>query len=76
MFVKFENRFSSTDTFKMAADQRKMAHANFCKCRNFVNNSRNCTKFESPGELGFPFDLSCFDLGVTSRDLSMTLTFF
>ena len=27
----FENRFGSTDTFKMAADQRKMAGAIFFK---------------------------------------------
>ena len=64
-----------TDTFKMAADQRKMASAIFSKCRNFVNNSRNCTKFDVHGELGCPFEFSYFDLGVTSRDLSMTLTF-
>ena len=59
----------------MAADQRKMARANL-KCRNFVNNSRNCNKFKAQGELGCPFGLSYFDLGVTSRDLSMTLNFF
>ena len=70
--AKFENRFGMTETFKMEADQRKMAHANFCKCLNFVNNSRNCTKFEPHGELGFPFDFSCCDLGMP---LAFTLGF-
>ena len=28
----------------------------FSKCRNFVNNSRNCTKFEAQGDHGCPFD--------------------
>ena len=48
----------------------------FSKCYDFVNNTRNCTKFEAQGELGCPFDFSYFDRGVTSRDLSMTVTFF
>ena len=60
----------------MAADQRKWGVPISFKCRNFVNNSWNCTKFEALGELGCPSDLSYFDLGVTSRDLSMTLTVF
>ena len=30
-------------------------------------------QFGAQGDLGRPFDLSTFDLGVTSRDLSMTL---
>ena len=61
----------------MAADQRKMAHTNFFKMPyDFVNNSRDCTKFEAQvGGLGCPFDFSYFDLGVKSDDLSMTLTF-
>ena len=51
----FENRYGSTDTFKMAADQRKITF--FSKCRNFVNISRNCTKFEAQGDHGeCPFD--------------------
>ena len=54
----FENRYGSTDTFKMAADQRKMTCAFFPKCRNFVNNSRNCTRFEALGGMGAP---SIFD---------------
>ena len=32
--------------------------------------------FGAQGNLGRPFDSSTFDLGVTSRDLSMTLTVF
>ena len=58
--------------------KEKWRVAIFSKCRDFVNNSRDSTKFEAQGELGCPFDLSLvtFDLGVTSRDLSMTLTFF
>ena len=28
----------------------------FSKCHNFVNNSRNCTKFEAHGDLGCSFD--------------------
>ena len=35
----------------------------FSKCHNFVNNSRNCTKFEAPGELGGPFDFSFLKFG-------------
>ena len=35
---------------------------------------RNCTIFGAQRDLGRPFDFSTFDLGVTSRDLSMTLT--
>ena len=38
--------------------------------------SRNCTIFGAQGDLGRPFDFSTFDLGLTSRDLSMTLTVF
>ena len=38
------------------------------------NNGRYCTIFGAQGDLGRPFDFSTFDLGVTSRDLSMTLT--
>ena len=73
--IEFKNRFGSTDTFKMVADQRKMAVPIFSKCCNFVYNSRNCTKFEAQGELGGSFDLSYFDLGVTSRDLKMCVFF-
>ena len=43
------------------------------KCRTSGNNSQNCTIFGAHGGLGCPFDCSHFDLGVTSRDLSMTL---
>ena len=68
----FEYRFGSTDTFKMAADQRKIACGIFSKCRNSGNNSRNCTIFGAPEDLGCPFDFSYFDLGVMSRDLAMT----
>ena len=50
-----------------------MACAIFSKCRNSGNNGRNCTIFGAQGDLGRPFDFSTFDLGVTSRDLSMTL---
>ena len=46
----------------------------FSKCRNSGNNGRNCTIFGAQGDLGRPFDFSTFDLGVTSRDLSMPLT--
>ena len=37
-----------------------------------------CSCYVSPiqGDLGRPFDFSTFDLGVTSRDLSMTLPVF
>ena len=72
----FENRYGSTDTFKMAADQRKMTCAIFSKCRNFVNNSRNCAKYEAQGDHGCPFDCCYFDLGVTSHDLFVTFTVF
>ena len=46
----------------------------FSKCCNSGNNGWNCTIFGAQGDLGRPFDFSTFDLGVTSRDLSMTLT--
>ena len=72
----FENRYGSTDTFKMAADQRKMTCAIFFKMRYFVNISRNCTKFEAQGGHGCPFDFSYFDLGVTSHDIFVTFTVF
>ena len=58
----------------MAADQRQKGVPFSSKCRNFVNNSRNCTKFEAQGNLGCFFDFSYFDLDVTTRDLSLTLT--
>ena len=48
----------------------------FSKCHNSGNNGRNCTIFGAQGDLGRPFDFSRFDLGVTSRDLSMTLPVF
>ena len=35
-------------------------------------NSRNCTIFGAEEDLGCPFNFAYFDLGVTSRDLSMT----
>ena len=70
--VKFENRFGSTDTFKMAVDQRKMACAIFPKCRNSGNNSWNCTILGAEEDLGCIFNVAYFDLGETSRDLSMT----
>ena len=60
----------------MAADQRNMSRAIFSKCRNSGSNGRNCTIFGAQGDLQCPFDSSYFDLGVTSRDLSMTLTVF
>ena len=44
----------------------------FSKFRYSGNNSRNCTIFGAQEELGDPFNVSYFDLGVTSRDLSMT----
>ena len=65
-----------TNTFKMVADQRKWGVPIYSKCCNFVNNSWNCTKFEAQGDRLCPSDLAYFDLGVTSRDLSMTLTVF
>ena len=46
----------------------------FSKCRN-SGNRRNCTIFGTQEDLGGPFDSPYVDLGVTSRDLSMTLTF-
>ena len=46
--------------------------ADLKKCGNSGNNGRNCTIFGAQGDLGRPFDFSTFDLGVTSRDLSMT----
>ena len=48
----------------------------FSKCPNSGNNGRNCTIFGAQGDLGRPYDFYTFDLGVTSRDLSMTLTVF
>ena len=48
----------------------------FSKCRNSGNNGRNCTIFGAQGDLGCPFNSPYFDLGVTSRDLYMTLTVF
>ena len=71
---KFENQFGRTSTFKMAADLKKNGRVPFfSKCRNSGNNGRNCTIFNAQGDLGGPFDFSRFGLGVTSRDLSMTL---
>ena len=58
----------------MVADQRKMAHTFLKKCCNSGNNSQNCTVSGAQEYLGGPFDLLYFELGVTSRDLSMTLT--
>ena len=63
--VKFEKRFGSTDTFKMAC-------AIFPKCRNSGNNSWNCTILGTEEDLGCLFNFAYFDLGETSRDLSMT----
>ena len=60
----------------MAANLQKMACAIFSKCRNSRNNGQNCTIFGAQGDLGRPVDFSTFDFGVTSRDLSMTLTVF
>ena len=57
----------------MAADLKKWRVPFFSKCRNSGNNRRNCTIFGAQGDLGPPFDFSTFDLGVTSRDLPMTL---
>ena len=57
----------------MAADLKKWRVPFFPKCRNSGNNGRNCTIFGAQGDLGRPFGFSTFDLGVTSRDLSMTL---
>ena len=57
----------------MAADLKKWRVPFFSKCRNSGNNGRNCTIFGAQGDLGRPFDFSRFGLGVTSRDLSMTL---
>ena len=52
--------------------KEKMACVIFSKyC---INNSRNCTIFSAQEDLGCPFDLLYFDLGVTSCDLSMTFT--
>ena len=45
------------------------------KSSNFVNNSRNCTKFEALGDL-IDAPLIWHNLGPTSRDLSMTVTIF
>ena len=60
----------------MAADLKKWRVPFFSKCRNPGNNGRNYTIFGAQGDYGRPFDFSTFDLGVTSRDLSMTLTVF
>ena len=65
-----------SDTFKVAVDQRKMARQFLSKCRNSGNNGRNCTIFGAHGDLRCPFDLSYVDLCMTSRDLSVILTFF
>ena len=83
--ARLSSKTGSTDTFKMAADQRKMVCTFFFQ--NFINNSLNCTIFGAQEDLGCPFNLSyfdqrhyillllillytlCFDLGVTSRDL-------
>ena len=49
----------------------------FSKCRNFVNNSRNCTKFEVQGDHGCPFDSWYLNLDVTKHhDLFVTFTIF
>ena len=58
----------------MAVDLKKWRVPFFSTCRNSGNNGRNCTIFGTQGDIGRPFDFSTFDLGVTSRDLSMTLT--
>ena len=60
----------------MAADLKKWRVPFFSKCRNSGNNGWNCTIFGAQGDLGRRFDFSTFDLGATSRDLSMTLTVF
>ena len=60
----FENWFGLTDTFKMSANQRKMACTIFLKCCNSGNNSRNCTIFGAQENLGCSFDFLCFDRGV------------
>ena len=58
----------------MAVDLKKWRVPFFSKCRNSGNNGQNCTIFGAQGDLGGAFDFSTVDLGVTSRDLSMTLT--
>ena len=58
----------------MAAALKKWRVPFYSKYRNSGNNGCNCTIFGAQGDLGRPFDFSTFDLGVTSRDLSMTLT--
>ena len=58
----------------MAADLKKWHMPFFSKRCNSGNNARNCTIFGAQGDLGRPFDFRTFDLGVTSRDLSVTLT--
>ena len=70
---KFETQFGRTSTFKMAADLKKWRVPFFSKSRNSGNNGRKCTIFGAQGDLGRPFEFSCFGLGVTSRDRSMTL---
>ena len=74
--LKFENWLGSTDTFKMAADHRKMP------CGNFFQNAVTpkimvgiAPYYGQRRTLGAP-SISYFDLGVTSRDLSLTLTVF
>ena len=60
----------------MAANQKMYLPIyvyNMCTiCHNFGNNGRNYTKFGAKGT----FELSYFGLGVTSRDLSVTLSVF
>ena len=60
----------------MAADLKKWRVPFFSKCRNSGNNGRNCTIFGAQGDLGRPFDLLYFDLGVTSHDIFVTFTVF
>ena len=55
----------------MAADLKKMACAIFFQ--NAVTPEIMVGIFGAQGDLGRPFDFSRFGLGVTSRDLSMTL---
>ena len=66
----FENRFGSTDTFKMAADQRKIA------CAIFFQNAVSLEIIVGIAPyLEHRRTLGAFlyiDLGVTSRDLAMT----
>ena len=64
----FENRFGSTDTFKMAADQRKMMGASFFQNAYLDIDLTFGQIFGAQGDLGCPFYFSYFKLGVTSRD--------